>query len=99
MEEVCKSIKIECDVPDFDNTDGYCKYIDFNSFENEEWTDDNQVDYIRTELRKHLGSDIKDIQDVIINGKIIVQFSYKGHWGEVWETCNSNGYHYWVMSI
>jgi hypothetical protein len=50
-------------------------------------------------LKTHLGDDVANIDDVVIHGKIIIRFSYKGHWGEIWETYNSRGYHYWVISI
>jgi hypothetical protein len=100
MDEICNCVKTACDVEDFEKSDGCCEYIEFKACEEEQdWTDAQLADYVRSELKTHLGDDVANIDDVVIHGKIIIRFSYKGHWGEIWETYNSRGYHYWVISI
>lgn len=95
MDEVCLCIKSVCD-----NSEIYSQYIDFKSFEDKDWKDTTELtDYISSELKKNLGVDVVNIKDISNDDKAIVQFSYKGSVGEIWETYNTRGYHYWVVSF
>lgn len=98
MDEVCIFIKSVCDIVNTNELDG-CQYIEFNDCEDKDWTDVQLAYYITSELQTHLGADVSNIQDTVINDRVVVMFTYKGYRGEIWETYNSRDYHFWVVSI
>lgn len=98
MDEVCDFIKAACDVANTEVYDG-CRYIEFSASEDQDLTDVQLAKYICTELKTHLGADVSNIQNTVINDNVIVFFTYKGFTGEVWERSNSRGYHFWVVSV
>ncbi len=75
------------------------EYIEFKACEERDWTNVQLASYISSKLQTHLGDDVENIQDTVINDRVIVSFSYKGFLGEVWEIYNSRDYHFWVVYI
>jgi hypothetical protein len=98
MDEICIFIKSVCDIPNPIECDG-CEYIEFSAKEDNDWSNGELANYVSSELQTHLGADVGNIQDTIIDDRVIVNFTYNGFKGEIWETYNSRGYHYWVVSI
>jgi len=94
MDEVCDYIKAVSE-----NLDGGCEYIEFDYLEDQDETMDETVAYIRQKLIANLGSDVSDIKFKIDDDKYDVIFLYKGREIALWETYNSRGYHYWVVSV
>ena len=94
MNKVCDYIKIVAE-----NLGGGCEYIEFDYLENQDETNEETIAYIRTKLNANLGSDVSDIKFEIDDDKFEAKFLYKGRMIELWETYNSRGYHFWVVSV
>lgn len=99
MDEVCDYIKSACDImPRVEGVNDSC-YIEFKASEDIDWKDDLFIDYVRSELESHLGSDVSNISSVIEDNRISIKFTCNGLSGVISEWYNSRDYHYWVVSF
>lgn len=99
MEEVSKFIKTVCNVENPDVYDGCRRYVKFTPDEDQDWTNVQLANYISSELKTHLRADVENIQDTVINDRVVVMFNYKGFTGEIWDRYNSKGHHCWGVSV
>ena len=94
MDDVCDYIKTVSE-----NLDGGCEYIEFDYLEEQDETMEETVAYIREKLNANLGLDGSDIKFEIDDDRFEVKFLYKSHEIALWETYNSRGYRFWVVSV
>lgn len=92
MDEVCNFMKTA--------TKSSIEYFEFHAHEEEDWTNDEYINYVHTQLKLHLGDDeISNLSYAMDDIDIVVLFSYNGFDGEIREKSNSRGYHFWMLSI
>jgi hypothetical protein len=99
MDEVCTFIKTVCDIAEGSTKEENTDYIEFNAFEEQDWTNDQYIDYVQSQLKMHLGDKVSNLSHLVEDGDITFKFSYGGYNGEIREASNSRGYHFWLVSI
>jgi hypothetical protein len=99
MDEVCTFIKTVCDDVEGSTKEKNINYIEFHGYEEQDWTNEQFINYVQLQLMSHLGTKVSNLSHLEEDDDITFKFSYDGYDGEIWEASNSRGYHYWVVSI
>lgn len=99
MDEVCTFIKTVCDAVDGSTKEENTDYIEFHDCEEQDWTNEQYIDYVQSQLMIHLGAKVSNLSHLVEDGDITFKFSYGGYNGEIREASNSRGYHFWRVSI
>lgn len=99
MDEVCTFIKTVCDNVEGSTKKDNFNYIEFDACEEQDWTNEQYIDYVQSQLMIHLGAKVSNLSHLVEDGDITFKFSYGGYNGEIREASNSRGYHFWRVSI